>query len=151
MFEAEVRGPYIYIYIYILLILSFWLLFLENKFFLFFYLVFLSFYIWFIYHHFFFFFLFFPLIFFFGKKILFSIFYTLLIFITLYLSYLYYSFCSYLYSFIICFKIIIKRLRKWCFNIAIGILFHSFVTLKISLWSYMFLLTHMIFTMFYYM
>jgi hypothetical protein len=87
--------------------------------------------------------------FFLEKKYCF-LFFTLWIFITLHLSYLYHSFCSYLYSFIICFKIIIKRLRKWCFNIAIAILFYFFATLKINLRSYMFLLTYMIFTMFYY-
>jgi hypothetical protein len=47
-------------------------------------------------------------------------------------------------------KISIQRLRKWCFTVAIAILFHSSVILKISLRFYMFLLTHMILTIFYY-
>jgi len=46
--------------------------------------------------------------------------------------------------------IIIQRLRKWCFTIAIATLFHYYATLKIRLKSYIFLLTHMFFTIFYY-
>jgi len=45
-------------------------------------------------------------------------------------------------------KIIIRRVRKWYFTVAIVILFHSSATLKISLISFMFLSTHMIFTIY---
>jgi hypothetical protein len=47
--------------------------------------------------------------------------------------------------------IIIQRLRKWCFTITIATLFHYYAILKIRLRFYMFLLTHMFFTIFYYM
>ena len=134
------------------------------------YLEILSFQTWLTYHHFFFlslfvlkyffsFFFFFSVTLCFGKKILFSIFYTLNIYhstLDLFIPF----FCFYLYSFVnkksiiilhfFC-KIIIQRLRKWCFTITIATLFHSFAMLKISLKSYIFLLMHMIFTIFYYM
>jgi hypothetical protein len=96
------------------------------------------------------------LIIFLGKNIIF-LFFTLGIFITLHLTYLYLFFCSYLNSFVIFFpyiffkKIIIQKLRKLCFSVAITILFYFSNTLKISLRSYMSLLTHIIFTIFYYM
>jgi hypothetical protein len=48
-------------------------------------------------------------------------------------------------------KIIIQKLRKLCFSVAITVLFYFSNTLKISLRSYMSLLTHIIFTIFYYM
>jgi hypothetical protein len=59
------------------------------------------------------------------------------------LAYLYHSFCSYLYFFSLYFffwKIIIQRLKKWCFIIVIATSFHFSTTLKIILRSYMFLL-----------
>ena len=56
----------------------------------------------------------------------------------------------FLYTF--CFwKFILHWLRKWCFIVAIATLFYFSATLKISLRSYIFLLMHMIFIMFYYM
>ena len=98
-------------------------------------------------------------LYFFGKKY-FYLFYTLWIFITLHLTYLYYFFYSYLYSFVFFFKkkislhffwkIIIQRLRKWCQTIALATLFYFSATLKINLRFNIFLLTHMIFTIFYY-
>jgi len=45
-------------------------------------------------------------------------------------------------------KIIIQRLKKYCFTIAITILFYFSAILKISLRSYMFLLTQIIFIIF---
>jgi hypothetical protein len=119
-------------------------------------MTFLSLYIWSIYQYSFFlssFFIFFPLHFL-GKKCYF-LFVTLRIFIT---SYLAYSYCHY---FIICFiifsflstlkkKLLYKDFRKMCYNVAIVILFYFSITLKTSLRSYGCLLTHMIFTIFYY-
>jgi hypothetical protein len=56
----------------------------------------------------------------------------------------------FLYTF--CFwKFILHWLRKWCFIVAIATLFYFSATLKISFRSYIFLLMHMIFIMFYYM
>jgi hypothetical protein len=45
-------------------------------------------------------------------------------------------------------KIIIQRLKKYCFTIAITILFYFSAILKISLRSYMFLLIQIIFIIF---
>jgi hypothetical protein len=83
------------------------------------------------------------------------------IFIILHLTYLYHYFCSYLYSFVSHFlifswniffwKIIKQRLRKLCVNKAIIILSHSYNKLNMSLRFYKSLLTHIIFTIFYYM
>ena len=70
-------------------------------------------------------------------------------------------FCSYLHYFVIVFcnlffyivfqKLLYKTKNKWCFTITIAILSYFFTTLKINLTSYMFLLTHIISILFYYM
>ena len=127
------------------------------------YLIFFSFYNWFIYLYFFFLscniFLVFPFFLFrhfFRKKryiyfFNFSYFkylsrsiYTIFLFLSLLFCNLFYNFFLYtsffLYTFVF-WKISIQKLRKWCFTIAIAKLFYSSTTLKISLRSYMFLLT----------
>jgi hypothetical protein len=48
-------------------------------------------------------------------------------------------------------KIIIQKSRRWYFTVAIATLSHFSTTLKISLRSYMFLLTRMNFIIFYYL
>jgi len=45
-------------------------------------------------------------------------------------------------------SIIIYKLRKWCFNVAIATLLYFFTVLKIRLRSYLFLLKHIFFIIF---
>ena len=93
----------------------------------------------------------------FWKKYYF-LFFTLEIFITLRFTYLYHSFRFYLYSFIIFLSFFLyiflknyyTKTKKMIFHYSNAILFYFSISLKISLRSYMFLLTHMIFIIFYY-
>jgi hypothetical protein len=129
------------------------LVFLENNLvFFFLYLIFLSFYTLIVYHYFFSFFLYS-----FGKEIFFI--FTLWIFITLHITYLYHFYCSYHYSFVFWFFNFFLTcffLKKQYYTKTNKILFHSsncniislLCSLKISLRFYLFLLTHVIFTMF---
>jgi hypothetical protein len=84
---------------------------------------------------------FFFLNFFFEKKYYVFIFYALNIYHSVY-TWSIYIILLFLFLFFFNFfwKIIIRRLRKWCFTVTILILLYSSITLKISLRSYMFLL-----------
>ena len=91
----------------------------------------------------------------FWKKYYF-LFFTLEIFITLRFTYLYHSFRFYLYSFIIFLSFFLyiflknyyTKTKKMIFHYSNAILFYFSISLKISLRSYMFLLTHIIFIIF---
>jgi hypothetical protein len=58
-------------------------------------------------------------------------------------------FCNFFYLYFLK-KLLYKTKSKWCFAVVIATLFYFFIILKINLKSYMFLLTYMIFILFYY-